>query len=84
MEIKPTQLTDTELKQLQEFQQKSEVLTAQLGQLTLQKLQLEKSENVLKQKYDDLIKDELQISTSLKEKYGNVNIDIENGSITYS
>jgi len=84
MEINPTQLTDIELKQLQEFQQKSEVLTAQLGQLTLQKFQLEKNENVLRQKYDDLIKDELQISTSLKEKYGNVNIDIENGSITYS
>lgn len=77
-------LTQEELKQLQDFQQNSEILIAQLGQLTFQKLQLEKTENILKQKHEELIKQELKISTLLKEKYGDVNIDIKTGEITSS
>jgi hypothetical protein len=81
--IKPTKLTEEELKQLQDFQQNSEVLITQLGQLSFQKLQLEKNESVLKLQYEELIKEEIQISTLLKEKYGDVSIDIKTGDITY-
>lgn len=84
MENKPTQLESQELKRLQDFQQASEVLVAQLGQLSLQKLQLERTEQQLKQNHENLINEEIQISTSLKEKYGDVNIDIKTGDITYS
>jgi phage shock protein A len=81
--IKPSKLTEKELKRLQDFQQNSEVLIAQLGQLSFQKLQLEKNENVLKQQYEELIKEETQISTLLKDQYGDVSIDIKTGDITY-
>ena len=81
--IKPTKLTEEELKQLQDFQQNSEVLIAQLGQLSFQKLQLERNESILKQQYEELIKNETQISTLLKDKYGDVSIDIKTGDITY-
>jgi hypothetical protein len=77
-------LTEQELKQLQNFQEKSEILITQLGQLQFQKLQLERNENLLKHQYEELIKEETNISTSLKTKYGEVNIDIKTGEITYS
>ena len=82
--IKPTKLTEQELGQLQNFQEKSEILITKLGQLQFQKLQLEKNENLLKHQYEELIKEEINISTSLKDKYGEVNIDIKTGEITYS
>lgn len=81
---KPTKLEEQELKQLQNFQQESEILISQLGQISFQKLQLEKQENFLKQKFDQLTEEEVLISKNLKEKYGNVNIDIKTGELTYS
>lgn len=81
---KPTKLKEQELKQLQNFQQESEILISQLGQISFQKLQLEKQENFLKQKFDQLTEEEVLISKNLKEKYGNVNIDIKTGELTYS
>jgi hypothetical protein len=84
METKPTQLEKQELKQLQDFQQSSENLIAQLGQLSLQKLQLERAEYQLKQKHEELINEEIRISNLLKEKYGDVNIDIKTGVLSYS
>ena len=84
METKPTHLEKQELKQLQDFQQSSENLIAQLGQLSLQKLQLERAEQQLKQNHEALINEEIQISNLLKEKYGDVNLDIKTGAISYS
>jgi hypothetical protein len=42
------------------------------------------SESILKQQHEELIKEEIQISTLLKEKYGDISIDIKTGDITYS
>jgi hypothetical protein len=81
---KPTKLKEQELKQLQNFQQESEILVSQLGQISFQKLQLEKQEEFLKQKFNQLNEEEVLISKNLKEKYGNVNIDIKTGELTYS
>ena len=81
---KPTKLEEQELKQLQNFQQESEILVSQLGQISFQKLQLEKQEEFLKQKFNELNEEEVLISKNLKEKYGNVNIDIKTGELTYS
>jgi hypothetical protein len=82
--IKPSKLEEQELKQLQNFQEKSENLIAQLGQLSFQKFQIERTENLLKQRYEELINEETKIGTLLKEKYGDVSIDIKTGDLTYS
>jgi hypothetical protein len=81
---KATKLEEQELKQLHDFQQESEILISQLGQINFQKLQLEKQEEFLKQKFNELTNKELEISQVLKEKYGNVNIDLKTGELTYS
>lgn len=81
---KATKLEEQELKQLHDFQNNSEILISQLGQISFQRLQLEKQEESLKQKFNELTNKELEISKALKEKYGNVNIDLKTGELTYS
>lgn len=83
--IKPTKLTEQELQELQEFQTKSEKLIAQLGQVSFQKNRVEKEEQFLKKQQDKLLEEEIQISKTLKEKYGEkVEIDIVTGDLIYT
>ena len=81
--IKPTKLEEQELKDLINFQEKSETLIGRLGQLQFKKLQIEKEEEYLKQQYEQIVSSEIEISSKLKEKYGDINIDIKTGDITY-
>lgn len=81
--IKPTKLQETELQELQNFQAQSEALIAQLGQIGFRKLQLEKEEQYLKQLFDQILTAENELSKKLKEAYGDVQIDLKTGEITY-
>jgi len=81
--IKPTKLEEQELKDLIDFQDKSEILIGRLGQLQFRKLQIEKEEDYLKQQYEQIVSSEIEISSKLKTKYGDINIDIKPGDITY-
>ena len=81
---KPTKLQETELQELKDFQKQSEVLIAQLGQLSFKKLQIEKEEEYLKSQYEQLTATEVELGKKLKETYGNVQIDLKEGDITYS
>jgi hypothetical protein len=81
--IKPTKLQETELQELQDFQTQSESLIAQLGQIGFKKLQLEKDEQYLKQVFNQIITAENELSKKLKETYGDVQIDLKTGEITY-
>jgi hypothetical protein len=81
--IKPTKLQETELQELQDFQAQSEALIAQLGQIGFRKLQLEKDEQYLKQAFDQTLTAENELSKKLKEAYGDVQIDLKTGEITY-
>jgi hypothetical protein len=81
--IKPTKLEEQELRDLIDFQEKSETLISRLGQLQFKKLQIEKEEEYLKQQYEQIISNEIEISSRLKTKYGDINIDIKTGDITY-
>lgn len=82
--IKPTKLQETELQELRNFQNQSETLIAQLGQLSFRKLQLEKEEKYLKQIFEQIISAETELSKKLKETYGDVQIDLKEGDIMYS
>jgi len=80
---KPTKLQETELQELKDFQNQSENLIAQLGQLSFRKLQLEKEEQFLKQQYNQIVSSEVELSKKLKETYGDVSIDLKTGEIIY-
>jgi predicted transcriptional regulator len=81
---KPTKLQETELQELKDFQNQSESLIAQLGQLSFRKLQLEKEEQYLKQAFEQIVTAEVELSKKLKETYGDVQIDLKEGDIIYS
>ena len=82
--IKPTKLQEIELQELRNFQEQSETLIAQLGQLSFKKLQLEKEEEYLKQAFEQIVSSEIELSKKLKETYGDVQIDLKEGDIVYS
>ena len=82
MAIKQTKVTEEELKELENFQQNINVITYQLGQLTLRKLNINEEEEVLKTRYKQLLLEEKEIGDKLKEKYGNAQIDLKTGAIT--
>ena len=82
MAIKETKVTNEELKELEDFQQNINVITYQLGQLTLKKLNINEEEEVLKTRYKQLLLEEKEIEDKLKEKYGDASIDLKTGAIT--
>ena len=82
MAIKQTKVTEEELKEIEEFQQKINVVTYQLGQLTLKKLNLKKEEEVVNAQYEQLLLQEKELGDKLQEKYGIAQIDLKTGEIT--
>jgi len=80
---KPTKLQETELQELRNFQNQSEALIAQLGQLSFRKLQLEKEEQYLKQAFEQIVTAEVELSKKLKETYGDISIELKTGEIIY-
>ena len=81
MAIKQTKVTEEELKEIEEFQQKINVVTYQLGQLTLKKLNLKKEEEVVNAQYEQLLLQEKELGDKLQEKYGTAQIDLKTGEI---
>jgi len=84
MALQQTKITEDELKQLTDFQQNINVITYQLGQVALKRLNLDQEEEVLEIEYTKLLQVEKNLGDSLKEKYGDSQIDLKTGEITQS
>jgi hypothetical protein len=84
MALKQTKITEDELKQLTDFQQNINVITYQLGQVALKRLNLDQEEEALEIEYTKLLQVEKQLGDKLKEKYGDSQIDLKTGEITQS
>jgi len=84
MAIKQTKVTEEELKELENFQQNINVITYQLGQLALRKLNLEKEEENVRLQYEQVLLQEKELGDRLKEKYGSAQIDLKTGEIIQS
>lgn len=76
-----TKLTEDELKRLDLIKQDSLEVASILGELTYQKLHLENQIDEQKQRIAQIKKSESSLFTELREKYGNVTINIETGEI---
>ena len=55
MALKQTKITEDELKQLTDFQQNINVITYQLGQVALKRLNLDQEEEALEIEYTKLL-----------------------------
>lgn len=72
-------ITDEEIAKITELKQEVSQLVYSLGELQYQKLGLEQIELQLKDKVKQVKLQESQVLNDLKEKYGNVSINIETG-----
>jgi hypothetical protein len=74
-------VTQEELQGIQDAERQIQDVTYQLGDLQLVKLNIEKNEEALKQKFQSIIDQRNVLVTELKEKYGDVSIDKNTGEI---
>jgi len=81
MAIQQNKISEEELKALEDFQQNINVITYQLGQLALRKLNLEKEEENIRIQYEQILLQEKELGDRLKEKYGSAQIDLKTGEI---
>jgi hypothetical protein len=72
-------LTENELERLHQVRKDSLEIASALGELQYQKTVLELLMEDQKQKIKDLKKSESVLFEELKDKYGNININIETG-----
>lgn len=75
-------LTEEELTTLKKIQSDTRALIAELGEIELIKLQVEKRHNTAKQFLAELSSQEQEFTQSISTKYGPSNINPENGEIT--
>jgi hypothetical protein len=75
-------LTEEELTTLKQIQSDTRALIAELGEIELVKLQLEKRHEIAKQFLIDLSTKEQEFTQLVSKKYGKSNLNPENGEIT--
>ena len=76
----PQAFSKEELDKLISLRNEHDKITFQLGQLYISKIQLEKDENLLKNKLSSTLEKEKTIAEDLSKKYGNGTIDLESGT----
>lgn len=75
-------ITETELQKVQLLRDDAFEISSILGQLSYQKISLELLIKEQEEKIKELKKEESKIFSELKEKYGNININIETGEFS--
>jgi hypothetical protein len=74
-------VTQEELDALQAMRDESDKYVIELGRLSYQRTIIESQEQNIKQSIVILQQKELEFSNKLVEKYGNIKVDLETGSI---
>lgn len=72
-------ITDTELERINLIKKDSIEIASTLGELQYQKISLDLLIDEEKQKIKELKAEETKLLSELKDKYGNININIETG-----
>jgi len=75
-------LTEEELQTLKTIQTETQALIAELGEISLIRLQLDERHNQAKAFLDGLVKREQEFNQSIVDTYGRSNINPETGEIT--
>lgn len=72
-------ITEEELKSVTEVRQETSQIVYSLGEIQYQRTNLDLVETQVKERMKEVRAKEAQILNELKEKYGNVSINIETG-----
>jgi small-conductance mechanosensitive channel len=76
------QVSAEELQEIKDLRVQLENLTQKLGQLSLQKFELNELENELNKELKVLRENEIKLGGKLTEKYGDGTVNIETGEFT--
>ena len=75
----PIKFTEEEIKQLKDLQTKVDQIIISLGQISLQRTQLDKLEESTKDEFSRLKQQEVTLGESFSKKYGVGTLDINSG-----
>ena len=78
----PTSFSPEELNQLKNLRTELSNMTAQFGQLYVNKIKLEEQETLLKKSLAELEQKENALAKELTNKYGKGSINLETGTFT--
>ncbi len=78
----PTSFSKEELDQLKKLRTELSNMTAQFGQLYINKVKLEEQETLLKKQLAELEQKENTLAKELTDKYGKGSINLETGTFT--
>lgn len=78
----PVSFSPEELNELKQLRTDLSTMTAQFGQLTINKIKLEEQETILKKQLAELEQKENTLAKNLTNKYGKGSIDLETGTFT--
>lgn len=75
-------ITEEEIGKINAIKQEASQLVYLLGELQYQKMAIELNEEDIKNRIKEIRKSESELLSEFRSKYGNVNINIENGEIS--
>ena len=76
----PVSFSQEELKEIRDLRTELNQITFQLGQININKIRIENTENLIKKDLINLEEKESKIVKKLSDKYGKGSIDIETGT----
>lgn len=77
-----TKVTQEELDHLRKIQEENDRAVIELGRISYQRAILDNQEQVIKQNIISLQQRESEFSNKLVEKYGDIKVDLETGTIS--
>lgn len=81
LQEKSTQITDEELKELNELKSKKSEFLAYLADVNYRKLQIDDELEFTKYQFKQIQQIESELTSRLTEKYGDAQIDLKTGAI---
>jgi hypothetical protein len=78
--MEPVTLTIEEIEKIKEFQFKNQELVNYLGQIDLQKINLELSREQIKKDIATMNEEQNAFATEIQSKYGEGKVDLESGT----
>lgn len=81
LQEKSTQITDEELKELNELKVKKSEFSAYLADVNYRKLQIDDELEFVKYQFKQIQQIESELTSRLTEKYGDAQIDLKTGAI---
>jgi len=75
-----SKITEEQLKSLQESQAKINQVVSNIGAISIQKINLEKSKEAQLDELKKLEESQIELKKELEEQYGKISVNLEDGS----